>query len=107
MLSFIAAVLPFLPFPSHPASIRRIIPTNHSPSPSAELHGDRGRKIGIPASEFAQQTYAALLNGDTHIVIGSVGIGDTPAARMFPEVARKRDECFDLLVQATRGLLGD
>lgn len=75
---------------------------------SAELHNvgmgdEQGPKLGMPVEKFTDQALEGLVSGKDHVVIGSIGIGPSPAAEAFGEVVEKRNFAFEKFADMIRG----
>lgn len=64
---------------------------------------EQGPKMGMPVEEFTDQAFKGLTSGQDHIVIGSIGLGPSPAAEAFHEVVAKRNFAFERLAEMIRG----
>ncbi|KAF2112879.1 oxidoreductase [Lophiotrema nucula] len=75
------------------------------PLVQSELHdvqmGEKGRKMGMPADEFAEATYSELTKGTENVIIGTIG---GSSVEQFVEIVDKREEAFQRLVELLKTL---
>ena len=67
------------------------------PPVQSELHDktmgpERGRAFGMPADEFAEQTYEKLVAGEDQVIIGKI-LGSDP--KLFSTMFESRQALFD------------
>lgn len=67
------------------------------PPVQSELHDktmgiERGRTFGMPANEFAEQTYEKLVAGEDQVIIGKI-LGSDP--KLFSTLMESRQALFD------------
>lgn len=86
-----------LPPPSHIGLLPPNLGSSAKTAHQAELHDymgpERGRNMGMPASEFIEKAWSQLATGSEHVIIGSAGSSD----EAFLEIVKQRRQNFDSL----------
>lgn len=66
-----------------------------------EMGPEVGRKMGIPVTDFANDTWAEMSQGKQNIIIGSIGAS---TKEQFMEIVERREAAYDRLCSLIRSL---
>lgn len=66
-----------------------------------EMGAEQGRKMGIPADQFVEETWKDMSRGENNVIVGTVG---GSSQEQLLEILRKREEAFDRLSELIRNL---